>query len=145
MSELVREEEAARSMPAMRSRRWLCLGALLAASGVVLGAFAAHLLRGSLDARALNAFETGVRYQLYHALALLWVGARLEDRPSVALRRVARLMLTGLCLFSGSLYGLSLTGARWLGPVTPIGGLLLIGAWSLLAWTLARSASHAAG
>ena len=145
MSEITREEEAARPTPAIHARRWLCIGALLAASGVILGAFAAHLLKGTLDAKALNAFETGVRYQLYHALALLWIGARLEDRPSVALRGVARLMLTGLCLFSGSLYGLSLTGARWLGPVTPLGGLLLIGAWSLLAWTLARSASHAAG
>ena len=131
-------------MPAIKSQHWLCLGALFAASGVILGAFAAHLLKGSLDARSLNAFETGVRYQLYHALALLWIGARLEDRPSVALRWVARLMLTGLCLFSGSLYGLSLTGARWLGPVTPFGGLLLIGGWFLLAWTLARGESRAA-
>lgn len=99
-------------------------GALLAALGVALGAFGAHALRERLDPAALANFETGVRYQMYAALALLVLGARLPSAkgPSLA----PALLLAGAVIFSGSLYLLVLSGQRWLGAITPIGGVLLI-------------------
>ena len=123
------------------AQRLLLIAALLAGSAVILGAFAAHLLRGELSPRALHSFETGARYQLTHALALLWIGGRLERAPSGALSWAGRLIAGGIFLFSGSLYGLSLGGPRWLGPVTPLGGLALISGWLLLAISLWRGLS----
>lgn len=103
-------------------------GALLAALGVGLGAFGAHGLRGTLSTADLATFETGVRYQMYAALALLALGAS-GRRGTWAL-----LLLAGAVIFSGSLYLLVLTGPRWLGAITPIGGVLMIAGLLAAAW-----------
>src|SRR5262245_54409408 len=104
-------------------RTFFALGALLAGLGVAAGAFGAHGLRARLTPDMLAIFETAVRYQMYHALALLavgWAAARWPDR-GVAL--AGWLFVAGIVVFSGSLYVLALTGTRWLGAVTPLGGL----------------------
>lgn len=116
------------------------MGALLGAAAVMLGAFGAHALKGRLTADAMAVYRTAVEYHFYHALGLALVGAvamRLPD--SITLAAAGWAMLAGLLLFSGSLYVLALTGARWLGMVTPIGGLAFIAAWLLFAWAVLRS------
>lgn len=111
--------------------------ALLALTAVLLGAFAAHGLQSRLSASALQSFQTGVRYQMWHALALLILAALYGNKLIPGYRAIARLWLSGIILFSGSIYLLS-TGRiweadlSWLGPVTPLGGLLLIGGWAWL-------------
>lgn len=119
---------------------------LAACSGficVALGAFGAHALRGRLDDYALGVFETAVQYQFYHSLALLAVGLLMVQVPgSVLLRSSAILFGIGILVFSGSLYLLSFTGLRWLGAVTPLGGLAFLAGWACLAaaaWTLTSS------
>ncbi|MBX8466969.1 DUF423 domain-containing protein [Deinococcus sp. RIT780] len=102
-------------------------GALLAAVGVALGAFGAHALKAQLTPEALSTFETGVRYQMYAALALLILGTQ----PTQT--RAPRLLLAGAVVFSGSLYLLTLTGVKILGAVTPIGGVLMIAGFVLAA------------
>jgi len=120
-------------------RLFFGLGALLAGLSVALGAFGAHGLRNTLSPADLATFETGVRYQMYHALALMavaWAYAQWE----VPLVQVAGwLFVIGMVIFSGSLYMLVLTGPRWLGAVTPLGGAALIAAWAVLAWSVFRS------
>lgn len=119
------------SLAAMTDARLaLLLGALLGAIGVTLGAFGAHGLKSVLDAEKLGWWQTGVQYQLWHAVALVAIGA--AALPGT--RPVAILMAVGVLVFSGSLYVMALTGARWLGMVTPLGGLALIAGWLLLAW-----------
>jgi uncharacterized membrane protein YgdD (TMEM256/DUF423 family) len=106
---------------------------------VAMGAFGAHALAERLDPGDLAIFEVGARYQMYHALALLavaWVMSRGESRT---IRACAVCMVSGIILFSGSLYGLSLSGWRRLGMVTPIGGTLLIVGWLLLAVAARRT------
>lgn len=117
-------------------RRFFALGAVFGFLGVALGAFGAHALRTRLDAADLAVYETGVRYQMYHALALLAVAWAASQWPAAATVRVAGwLFVVGIILFSGSLYALVLTGHRALGAVTPVGGLAFLVAWALLAWT----------
>jgi uncharacterized membrane protein YgdD (TMEM256/DUF423 family) len=115
--------------------RWFflsgCIGALL---GVALGAFAAHALKGSLAPELLAAFETGVRYQLYHALALMAVAWASTRWPGKMLNAGGLLLFVGMLFFSGSLYALSLTGIRGLGMITPFGGLMLLAGWLCVAW-----------
>lgn len=114
---------------------WLIIAALTGASGVVLGAFGAHALRARLDPAALATWQTAVQYHLIHAMALLALAlfARATGR-SVTLP--SALMVAGVALFSGSLYLLATAGWKWLGPVTPLGGLCLIAGWlSLLLLT----------
>ncbi len=112
-------------------------GALMAAIAVMLGAFAAHALKARLDATMLAAFETGVRYQFYHALGLLAAGIAYAHFPSKNIRLASTFFIIGTVLFSGSLYAmafLSMTGAS-LGPagiITPIGGLFFILGWILM-------------
>lgn len=99
---------------------------------VLLGAFGAHALRAELPEKAFNAFQTGVHYQIYHGLGLIALGILMQLLPiSRLLRWSALCMLAGVILFSGSLYLLALTDIRIFGPVTPIGGLLLIASWLL--------------
>ena len=106
---------------------------------MALGAFGAHALEGRLDPDLLAAFETGVRYQFYHVAALAtaaWAASRQPDRRLAPAAGV--LFILGIVLFSGSLYALALSGERWLGAVTPLGGLAFIGGWLCLAaaaWT----------
>jgi len=120
------------------SSTWFGVGALTAAIGVGLGAFGAHGLKTRVSTEMLAVFETAVRYQLIHALGLLAVGWAASHWPGTTLQVSGSLMLAGVVLFSGSLYLMVLTGARWLGAVTPLGGLAFIVSWLLLALTAFR-------
>ena len=115
------------------------LGSILAGIAVGLGAFGAHGLRGILSPEDLVTFETGVRYQMYHALALLGVAWAVTQWETVLLQWSGWLFVLGILVFSGSLYILVLTGQRWLGAVTPLGGLALILGWVLLASAVFRA------
>jgi uncharacterized membrane protein YgdD (TMEM256/DUF423 family) len=115
-------------------RLFLGLGCLSAFVAVALGAFGAHGLRSRLVPDMLSVFEIGVRYQMYHALALLGVGAVGGRLPGGAVALAGWLFVLGTVLFSGSLYALSLTGQRWLGAITPLGGLAFLAGWVALAW-----------
>ena len=112
---------------------WFAIGALAAGAGVALGAFGAHGLKSRVDADLLAVFETGVRYHMYHALALLAVGWAATRCPGTWVTTSGWLFLVGILLFSGSLYLMTFTGARWLGAITPLGGMCFIVGWVLLA------------
>jgi uncharacterized membrane protein YgdD (TMEM256/DUF423 family) len=117
-------------------RLFITLAALSGGVAVALGAFGAHALRDRLSADSLQVFQTGVTYQMYHALALLAVGillARLSNPGEQWLSVAGWLFLAGSVLFSGSLYLLSLTGITWLGAITPLGGVAFLLAWLALA------------
>jgi uncharacterized membrane protein YgdD (TMEM256/DUF423 family) len=120
------------------ARLFYTIGSLSAFLGVALGAFAAHALKGRLDADLLVTFEIAVRYQIYHAFALLAVGWAHTRWPGAVLTASGWLFLVGTVLFSGSLYALSLSGARWLGAITPVGGLALLAGWLCMAWAVWR-------
>ena len=122
----------------MDSRKTLILGAAFAGLAVAAGAFGAHLLKPILDTTMLAVFETAVRYQMYHALALCVVAGAGERDPRLRVTAVAWLFLIGIVLFSGSLYLLSLSGIRWVGALTPLGGAAFIAGWVLFAWSAAR-------
>ena len=115
------------------ARLFFGLGAVSGALAVALGAFAAHGLRSRISADALAAFETGARYQMYHALALLAVAWALGRWPSAWTSAAGWLFVAGTILFSGSLYLLAVTGVRALGAITPLGGLAFILGWLALA------------
>ncbi|WP_321408544.1 DUF423 domain-containing protein [Tolumonas auensis] len=115
------------------NHRWMVLwGATLGATGVAAGAFGAHGLKNILLPSSLNVWEIGVRYQLIHAMMLLILFALAQLLDSRLIPRAAQLMAAGTLSFSGSLYLLAFTGSKWLGPVTPFGGLLLIAGWLTL-------------
>ena len=114
----------------------VALGALNAALAVAAGAFAAHGLRDRLDARALEVFETGARYHMYHALALIAAGVVASAARGAQI--AGWIFQIGIVLFSGSLYALALTGARGLGAITPLGGLAFLAGWLWLAWAAWR-------
>src|SRR5215510_7364231 len=126
----------------------LALGCFFGGSAVAAGAFGAHSLKDVLDTQMLIVFETATRYQMYHALGLCIVAWAVDRFPEERLEPAGWLFLVGILLFSGSLYGVSLAGLRWLGAVTPIGGVTFIAGWLLLGWgvwqdTLPRTtASH---
>src|SRR6476659_5712704 len=116
-------------------RTFLLAGAVAGLVAVAFGAFGAHGLRGRLTPEMLAVFETGVRYHMYHALALLLVAA-LVPRPGTGRAIVAAgwLFVAGIVLFSGSLYLLAVTGVTVLGAITPIGGVAFLAGWALLAF-----------
>lgn len=114
-------------------------GALLAFLAVGFGAFGAHALTGRLSPDDLATFETGVRYQMYHALGLFAVAWASTRWPGALTETSGWFMIAGTLLFSGSLYALVLTGHRWLGAVTPFGGLSLLIAWALLGFRIFRA------
>lgn len=114
-------------------RRLVTLGAVLGLLAVAFGAFGTHALRDRLTAEALATFETGARYQMYHALALLVTGALTERLHAGWLWRSGRLFTAGIVIFCGSLYGLALGAPRWFGVVAPLGGICLLSGWLLLA------------
>lgn len=112
---------------------WLFVGSMMGMVAVSAGAFGAHGLRQALSADMAVTFETAVRYQMYHALALLAVGL-LQNQDATAFGNLAGwAFAVGIVVFSGSLYIMSLSGERWLGAITPVGGLAFIGGWVLLA------------
>jgi uncharacterized membrane protein YgdD (TMEM256/DUF423 family) len=110
------------------------LGSISAGLGVAIGAFGAHGLRARLTADLLQTFETGVRYHLYHALALFVVAFALTrwQQTSGLSTAAGWLFVVGIILFSGSLYLLAITGVRWLGAITPLGGVAFIAGWICL-------------
>ena len=128
--------------PGPFARRCLAAGALLMLLGVVLGAFGAHALQAELTPRQLASYQTGVHYQMLHALGLLVVGLlACVTAPGPRLRGAAWLMGAGIVLFSGSIYLMTAGAPRALGMVTPVGGVSFMVAWGLLAWhALARGA-----
>ena len=119
-------------------RTFLALGALLGFLGVALGAMGAHALSGRLAPDRLAIYETAVRYQMYHALALLAVGWVVDRFPGGPGHAAGWAFLAGIAIFSGTLYALAFGAPRWLGAVTPVGGLCLLAGWLLLAWAVVR-------
>lgn len=119
-------------------RFFFIAGSISAFLAVILGAFAAHGLRTKLSPEMFNIFEVGVRYHMYHALALLAVAWASTRWPGGSVTAAGWLFLAGTIIFSGSLYLLSLTGLRWLGAITPVGGLAFLLGWLLLAWRVSQ-------
>jgi len=119
-------------------RLFFVLGCVSGFLGVGLGAFAAHGLKARLAPDLLAVFEVGVRYQMVHALALLAVGWACTRWPGAATTASGWLFVAGTLVFSGSLYGLALSGERWLGAVTPLGGVALLAGWFSLGWAAWR-------
>ena len=117
---------------------FVLIGGLLGFVAVAAGAFGAHALRGRLTPDDLATFETAARYQMFHALALLAAAWAAGRWPGAAASAAGWLFLAGTVVFSGSLYLLVLTGQRWLGAVTPLGGLTLLASWLALTWAAAR-------
>jgi len=128
----------------MLANYYFSIGAVFAAAAVVFGAFGAHALKASLTASQISSYETAVLYHLVHSLAIcvlaLWVRVsdiqlQLQDPLSINLL----LFVTGIVFFSGCIYLLVLGGPRWMGPVTPLGGVLLILGWCFAAYNVVRS------
>ncbi len=120
----------------MTSRGFVLSGAILGAIGVAAGAFGAHAVANSVTPERLKAFETAARYHQIHAIAIVAVGLIGAAWPSSKVKMAGYLFLSGIILFSGSLYMLVLTDTGWLGAVTPFGGLALISGWCALAWAM---------
>jgi len=120
-------------------RLFFAIGAMSAFIGVGAGAFGAHALKSRLAPDMLAAFEVGVRYQMYHALALLACAWAITRWPGPLTATGGWLFVAGTIVFSGSLYALSLTGYRWLGAVTPLGGLAFLAGWLCLAAAALKS------
>jgi uncharacterized membrane protein YgdD (TMEM256/DUF423 family) len=119
-------------------RLFFGLGAASAFISVAAGAFGAHALRQRLEPDLLAVFETGARYQMYHALALLAVAWAATRWPGTLVTWAGWLFVLGTVLFSGSLYVLALSGIRWLGAITPLGGLAFLAGWLCLVLGAAR-------
>jgi uncharacterized membrane protein YgdD (TMEM256/DUF423 family) len=120
-------------------KTFFLLASVFSGLAVALGAFGAHALNDRLSESLLNTFEIGVRYQFYHALALVAVVVAMNRWPNAGLAIWAGwLFVAGIVIFSGSLYLLVLTGQRWLGAITPIGGVAFIAGWAILAWVAWR-------
>jgi uncharacterized membrane protein YgdD (TMEM256/DUF423 family) len=115
-------------------QRLILAGSILAGLGVGAGAFGAHMLKGLLDPPMLAVYDTATRYQMYHAFGMILAGfaARVSDDTRLAV--AGWLFAIGILLFCGSLYAVALFGIRWLGAITPFGGLAFIIGWGLLGW-----------
>jgi len=113
---------------------FIAIAAILGGTSVAAGAFASHALKDQLTERALEIFETGTKYQMYHALALLMVVLLLSraEASQTWLTTAGIAFILGTAIFSGSLYGLSFTGIKWLGAITPIGGVAFLIGWGCL-------------
>lgn len=123
----------------MPSFRFAFLGALFAASAVAAGAFGAHALKSILDPAMLAVYETAARYQMYHALGLFVVAWLLRETHSPLAVKAGWLLCAGILLFSGSLYLVALAGIKWMGALTPLGGVSFISGWACIAWTAWRA------
>ena len=120
-------------------RLFFAIGAFSACIAVIAGAFGSHALKQRLSPDMLAVFEVGVRYQMYHALALMGAGFACAKWPGRLMNAGGWLFVAGTLFFSGSIYQLSLTGAKWVGIITPIGGGLLMLGWLCLAIGALRS------
>ena len=121
-------------------RTFFIIASLLGSLSVALGAFGAHALRGRIEESLLANYQTGVSYMFYHTLALFIVVCALGRWPASTLPGWAGwLFVAGIVVFSGSLFVMAFTGQRWLGAITPIGGVAFIAGWLLLAWTAWRN------
>ena len=120
-------------------RIFVIFGALSAFIGLAAGAFGAHGLKSQLSAEMLSVFEVGVRYQMYHAFALIAAAWMQSKWPSSLVKTGGWLFVIGTVLFSGSLYLLSVSGTGWLGAITPLGGLSFLAGWVCLAWAAWRA------
>jgi len=122
------------------AKTWLLIGSIMGFLSVAGGAFGAHALKARIPTELMDAFTTGTRYLMLHATALLAIGL-LADRMAGTSLNVAGWSLTaGTVLFTGSLWLLAATGTRWLGAITPIGGVTLLVGWVALAMSVARAA-----
>lgn len=119
-------------------RRIVAAGAALGCVGVILGAFGAHALKGQVSVEALGWWQTAVQYQMWHALAVVGLGLSRCGRQAFL---PAMLFVAGVVIFSGTLYAIALGAPRWLGAITPLGGLLLISGWALLGWRAVQRSS----
>lgn len=120
------------------ARWWLFIGSIAGLLGVAGGAFGAHALKARVSARMLENFETGTLYLLVHAVALLVVGTLVSRPGAPELKLVGGAFTVGMVIFTGTLWVMALTGARWLGAITPIGGMALIVGWTALAVAAAK-------
>jgi uncharacterized membrane protein YgdD (TMEM256/DUF423 family) len=120
-------------------RLFFLFGAISAFVAVAAGAFGAHGLKSRLSAEMLAIFETGVRYQMFHAIGLFVAAWAASRYPGAAANWSGWLFVAGTILFSGSLYALSLTEIRWLGAITPLGGLAFLAGWLCLAWACLKN------
>jgi uncharacterized membrane protein YgdD (TMEM256/DUF423 family) len=120
-------------------RIFAVLGAVSGLLSVAAGAFGAHALKQRLSADLLAVFETGVRYQVYHALALFAVAWAATRWPSTQTTLAGWMFVAGTVIFSGSLYALAISGARWIGAITPIGGVCFLAGWLSLVWGILAS------
>jgi uncharacterized membrane protein YgdD (TMEM256/DUF423 family) len=114
------------------SKTILMTASILLAMAVAIGAFGAHGLKSHLSEAMLQTYKTGVEYHFYHALGLLLIGVLTISFPSELLKWSAIFLMVGIVLFSGSLYILAVTGIKWFGAITPLGGLSFIAGWGLL-------------
>jgi uncharacterized membrane protein YgdD (TMEM256/DUF423 family) len=121
------------------ARRLVAIGALSAGLGVAAGAFGAHMLKDMLDQHLLDVYEKAARYQMYHAFGMVLSGLAVQIQRDAGAAKAGWLFAVGTLLFCGSLYGVSLLGIRWLGAVTPVGGVLFIAGWGVLGWRAWRS------
>ena len=118
------------------SRRLIAVGCILAGIGVAAGAFGAHMLKTMLEPPMLAAYDTGTRYQMYHAFGMIMAGMAARLFGDHRLATAGWIFAVGMVMFSGSLYGISLAGQKWMGPITPLGGLTFIIGWGLFGWRL---------
>jgi len=131
---------AGRGRGSSMEQTWFALGCVLMVAGVVAGAFAAHGLKDRISADHLDVWQTAARYHIYHALALLGVAYATARWRGVLPAMAGWLFVGGIVLFSGSLYVLAITGAKWLGAITPLGGLCFLVGWGALAIAAWRGA-----
>ncbi len=122
---------------------WITLGATFGGLSVLLGAFGAHSLKAILTAKKLAVFQTATQYLGYHALALILLGIvcmQIGSPDNKALKKSGIFFTAGIFMFCGSLYGLTFDGPRFLGPITPLGGLCFMVGWFTFAWTMHKRA-----
>jgi len=123
------QARGASGSPSEMDRLFFIAGATFALIGVASGAFGAHFLSARIPAERLVTFETGVRYQMYHALGLLALAAAWTRWPVALLQTAGWLLMAGIVIFSGSLYALAFGAPRWFGAITPLGGLSFLAGW----------------
>jgi uncharacterized membrane protein YgdD (TMEM256/DUF423 family) len=124
------------------SRRLIAVGCIVAGVGVAAGAFGAHMLKTILEPPMLAVYDTATRYQMYHAFGMVLVGIAMRVYGDRRLAMAGWLFVAGMVLFCGSLYGIAFAGLKWLGPITPVGGLMFIIGWGIFGWRMWQGVSQ---